>query len=116
MNITTKRVGIFDVVTPSGDFLAEPDQNDFRSVVKNLIDDGSRHIIVNLGDIRHVNSCGLGSMVCAMVMMKKSGGDVRFIGVNRDVGKILEITHLDRVFQVFPGLTEATRGHFAYEN
>jgi anti-anti-sigma regulatory factor len=55
-------------------------------------------------------------MVCALVTMKKSGGDVRFIGVNRDVGKILEITHLDKVFQVYPGLPEATLGHSLYQN
>jgi anti-sigma B factor antagonist len=116
MNITTTKVSGFDVVTLKGEFLTEPEQNNFRGVVRKLIEGGARHIIVNLGEIRHVNSCGLGSMVCAMVMMKKSGGDVRFIGVNRDVGKILEITHLDKVFQVYPGLGEATQASFTYQN
>ncbi len=116
MNISTKKVSGFDVVTLEGDFLTEPEQNDFRKIVKNLVTEGARHLIVNLAAIRHVNSCGLGSMVCALVMMKKSGGDVRFVGINRDVGKILEITHLDKVFQVYPGINEATRGHFAFQN
>jgi anti-sigma B factor antagonist len=116
MNISTTKVGGFDVVTLKGEFLTEPEQDSFRVVVRNLIDGGARHLIVNLGEIRHVNSCGLGSMVCALVTMKKSGGDVRFIGVNRDVGKILEITHLDKVFQVYPGLPEATLGHSLYQN
>ena len=116
MNISTRKVGVFDVVTLEGDFLTEPEQNDFRNLVKKLIGDGSKHLIVNLAAIRHVNSCGLGSMVCAMVMMKKNGGDVRLTGVNRDVGKIMEITHLDRVFQVYPGIAEATRAYFAYQN
>lgn len=116
MNITTTKVGGFDVVTLTGEFLTEPEQNAFRSTVRTLIEAGARHVIVNLGEIRHVNSCGLGSMVCAMVMLKKSGGDVRFIGVNRDVGKILEITHLDRVFAVYPGLGEATKGTPALQN
>ena len=116
MNISTTRVGAFDVVTLKGEFLTEPEQNAFRTVVRDLISGGARHLIVNLGEIRHINSCGLGSMVCAMVMMKKTGGEVRFIGVNRDVGKILELTHLDKVFPVFPGLSEATRAHVAYQN
>jgi anti-sigma B factor antagonist len=116
MNMSTRKVGVFDVVTLEGDFLAEPEQTDFRNLVRNLVTDGSKHIIVNLAAIRHVNSCGLGSMVCAMIMMKKTGGDVRLVGVNRDVGKILEITHLDRVFQVYPGIAEATRAYFAYQN
>jgi anti-sigma B factor antagonist len=116
MNITTTKVRGYDVVTLTGEFLTEPEQNAFRFTVRSLIEAGARHLIVNLGDIRHVNSCGLGSMVCAMVMMRKSGGDVRFVGVNRDVGKILEITHLDRVFTVYPGIGEATRGTPAYQN
>lgn len=116
MNISTRKIGVFDVVTLEGDFLAEPEQNDFRSLVRNLVTDGSKHLIVNLAAIRHVNSCGLGSMVCALVMLKKNGGDFRLVGVNADVGKILEITHLDRVFQVYPGINEATRTSFAYQN
>lgn len=114
MNITQSKVGAFDLVTLQGEFLTEPEQENFRAVVRTLVDTGSRHIIVDLGEIRHVNSCGLGSMVSALVMMKKSGGDVRFIGVNRDVGQILGITHLDRVFQVYRGLPEATRGQTAF--
>jgi anti-sigma B factor antagonist len=116
MNIEQKKVSGFTVLTLKGEFLAEPDQNDFRTVVKDLVTKGIRHLIVNLGEIKHVNSCGLGSMVCALVMMKRGGGDVRFVGVNKDVGKILEITHLNRVFQVFPGVDEATKGQFAYHN
>lgn len=116
MNISITKVGAFDVLTLTGEFLTEPEQNEFRTTVKNLLADGARHIIVNLGEVKHVNSCALGSMVCAMVMMRKSGGDVRFAGINRDVGKILEITHLDRVFQLYPSVAEATRGHFALQN
>ncbi|HLF13490.1 MAG TPA: STAS domain-containing protein [Bacteroidota bacterium] len=116
MNILTKKVGGFDVVTLEGDFLTEPEQNDFRTIVRNLVTDGAKHLIVNLTAIRHVNSCGLGSMVCALVMMKKSGGDVRFVGINKDVGKILEITHLDRVLQVYAGINEAIQGQFAFHN
>jgi anti-sigma B factor antagonist len=116
MNISLTKVGGFDVVTLKGEFLTEPEQNEFRTTVKTLVTEGSRHVIVNMGEIRHVNSCALGSMVCAMVMLKKNGGDVRFAGINRDVGKILEITHLDRVFRVYPGVTEAARDHFALQN
>lgn len=108
MKISTRKVGGFDVLTLEGDFLAEMEQTEFKRQVRTLATGGTKHLIVNLEAIRHVNSCGLGSMVCAVVTMRKSGGDVRFIGVNKDVGKILEITHLDKVFQVFPGMNEAT--------
>jgi anti-sigma B factor antagonist len=116
MNITQSKVGAFDVVTLQGEFLTEPEQDSFRGIIRTLVDGGARHVIIDLGEIRHVNSCGLGSMVCALVMMKKCGGDLRFIGVNRDVGQILEITHLNRVFQVYPGLPQATTGQPAYQN
>ncbi len=110
MKISTRKVGGFDVLTLEGDFLAETEQAEFKREVRTLVTGGTKHLIVNLEAIRHVNSCGLGSMVCAVVTMRKSGGDVRFTGVNKDVGKILEITHLDKVFRVFPGISEATAG------
>ena len=108
MNITRTKVSGFDLVTLTGEFLTEPEQFQFRAVVKEMLDGGARHLIVNLGEIRHVNSCGLGSMICALVMTKNSGGDLRFIGVNRGVGTILEMTHLDRVLPIYPDLGEAT--------
>jgi anti-anti-sigma factor len=116
MNITQSKAGAFDVVTLQGEFLTEPEQAAFRSVFGALVNGGARRIVVDLGQIRHVNSCGLGSMVSALVMMKKCGGELRLIGVNRDVGQILEITHLNRVFQVYPGLPQATTGQPAYQN
>ncbi len=105
--MTTQKVGGFDVLSLEGEFLAETEQTDFKQRVRTMVNGGTKHLIVDLQSIRHVNSCGLGSMVCAVVMMRKSGGDVSFVGVNRDVGRILEITHLDKVFRVFPGMNEA---------
>ncbi len=110
MNISTSRTRGFDVVTLRGDFLTEPEQKEFRDRIKTLADGGARHIVVNLGEVKHLNSCGLGSLICAMVMMKKLGGDVRIAGINRDVGTLLELTHLDRVFRIYPGVSEAMLG------
>jgi len=110
MNISTSRTQGFDVVTLRGDFLTEPEQQEFRKRIKTLAKNGARHIVVNLGEVNHLNSCGLGSMICAMVVMKKVGGDVRIAGINRDVGTLLEMTHLDRIFRIYPGVAEATAG------
>jgi len=110
INISVNKTQGFDVVTLRGDFLTEPEQKEFRSQIKYLADGGARHIVVNLGELKHLNSCGLGSMICAMVMMKKVGGDVRIAGVNREVGALLEMTRLDKVFQIYPGVHEATLG------
>ncbi|HLA99920.1 MAG TPA: STAS domain-containing protein [Bacteroidota bacterium] len=110
MNISVIKTQGYNVVNLRGDFLTEPEQKAFRTRIRELADGGARHIVVNLGEVGHINSCGLGSMVCAMVMMRKVGGDVRFAGVNADVGSLLEITHLNRVFQIYPGVREATLG------
>jgi len=108
MNISMSKTEGFDVLTLKGDFLTEPEQTEFRKRIKKLAESGARHIVVNLGEVKHLNSCGLGSMICAMVIMKKVGGDVRITGINRDVGTLLEITHLDKVLQIYPGVREAT--------
>lgn len=116
MKITRKKVNGFSVIALEGDFLAEPDHTDFREHVRTVMEEGGRHLVVDLSGVRHINSCGLGSLVCAMVMTKKNSGDIRYVGVNRDVGKLLEMTHLHRVFQIFPGIKEATTGKFSYQN
>ncbi len=114
MDISSTKIGGFDVVTLEGEFLTEPEQNDFRTFVRGLVSDGAGHLVIDLGAIRHINSCGLGSLVCALIMMKKVGGDFRITGVNRDVGKILELTRLDTVFRIYDGIREATGDRIAH--
>jgi len=85
-----------------GDLLAFFDRGECRD---------EKRIVLDLTGLRYVDSSGLGAFVKLMKEARRSGGDVRLAGPTREVRKVLELTRLNRVFDVCPGRDEAL-AHF----
>ncbi len=95
------------VLDLSGDPLGENDAVALKEKVYSLIDGGMKFIILNLQDVRHINSAGLGGMVCAMTALRRVGGDVYLACPQPNVEKILAITQLNRIIESFPSIDAA---------
>ncbi len=95
------------VLALQGDFISEPDQKRFQDRIASLLAGGSRHIIVDLNEAKILNSCGLGSLVCALTKLRRSGGDLRLANVGIEVRHLLIITRLEEVFSLFPSVEQA---------
>ncbi|MGH3746063.1 MAG: STAS domain-containing protein [Micromonosporaceae bacterium] len=68
-------------------------------------------IIVDMSDLRFLDSTGLGVLVRVHKKAKAVGGVVAFTSVPGNVVKILEVTCLDRVFPVYATVEEALNDH-----
>jgi anti-sigma B factor antagonist len=95
------------VLDLSGDPLGENDAVTLKEKVYSLIDAGTKFVILNLQDVRHINSAGLGGMVCAMTALRRVGGDIFLANTQQNVSKILSITQLNRIIEAYPTLDEA---------
>jgi anti-sigma B factor antagonist len=95
------------VLDLSGDPLGENDAVTLKEKVYSLIDGGVKHVILNLQDVRHINSAGLGGMVCAMTALRRVGGDVYLASPQPNVTKILAITQLNRIIESYPSIADA---------
>ncbi|MGH3655312.1 MAG: STAS domain-containing protein, partial [Micromonosporaceae bacterium] len=60
------------------------------------------NIVVDMSDLRFLDSTGLGVLVRVHKKAKALNGVVAFAAVPGNVVKILEVTCLDRVFPVYP--------------
>ncbi|MGH3714602.1 MAG: STAS domain-containing protein [Micromonosporaceae bacterium] len=67
-------------------------------------------IVVDMTDLRFLDSTGLGVLVRVHKKAKAAGGVVAFAAVPRNVTKILEVTCLDRVFPVYDSVAAALAG------
>ncbi len=95
------------VLALQGDFISEPDQKRFQERIASLAAGGSKHIIVDLSESKILNSCGLGSLVCALTKLRRSGGDLRLANVGYEVRHLMTITRLEEVFSIFPSVEQA---------
>lgn len=68
---------------------------------------GETRIVLDLSDLEYIDSSGLGSFVRLMKESRASGGDVRLVNPTNEVRKVLELTRLNRVFDVRETVNEA---------
>lgn len=97
------------VVRPTGDRLDIEVAADFRARLLSLIEQGNRHLVVDLHDVTFIDSSGLGALVSALKTLKRSSGsgDVRLARVQAPVISLLEIIRLNRVFTSYPSVEQA---------
>jgi anti-sigma B factor antagonist len=109
MEIIVTAVGGIHVVRLEGDFLSETDHEIFREKIHALAKEGKMHVAIDLAGVKYINSCGLGSLICALTTLRKVKGDLRLVNVGAHVRELLEITGLNRTFETYPSLEKALR-------
>jgi anti-sigma B factor antagonist len=73
-----------------------------RENVSRLLREGHKYIVLNLSELKYLDSSGIGELARIYVMVLKGGGEMKVVGLSRNVEKILKVTHLYQVFPEFP--------------
>jgi anti-sigma B factor antagonist len=74
------------------------------------IAEGSRSLIIDLGELRYVSSMGLRSFVTIGQKLKSKGGELRICRLTGLVRQVFEITRLIQVFPVYDSVEAAVMG------
>jgi anti-sigma B factor antagonist len=75
--------------------------------VRSLLERDRRCIALDLGDVRYVDSGGIGDLVESLSAARNRGGAVKLIGVTKRLSDLLVITKLLNVFDCFETEDEA---------
>jgi len=95
------------VLKLSGTVLGDTDYNLFLDEIENLVDQGHRDIILDLGKISRINSTGLGILVSGSHSFKNCGGEMKVCNISEKIDGILKVTQLHRVFDTYETRDEA---------
>ena len=82
----------------SGRFLAGSDGPYLRQKVKDLMDAGTKKLIIDFSDVPYIDSTGLGFLAGARVTAQNAGCSIVLAGLNRHVRKILDDVNLMQIF------------------
>ena len=72
-----------------------------RETIRDLISQGYKMILLNLGDVPYIDSSGIGELVSAFTTVKKAGGELKLLNLTKKVRDVLQITKLYTVFDVY---------------
>ncbi len=107
MKISTDvRSGVV-IVIPKGNLMGAPETEDFRKVIKEHLDAGATKFIIDLSNVKWMNSLGLGALISAYTSVKNKEGVMVITNVSDKVKSVFMITQLIKVFQNFDTVDEA---------
>ena len=79
-----------------------------RSIL-NLIEQGSRKVVVNVTGLTAIDSAGIGMLISVSSQMEHHQGKMRIAGAQGGVARSFEIVHIDRVAAMDPDLDTACK-------
>lgn len=110
MRIDVSKGNGVTVVTPLNERIDFEVAGELRATLLDSIATGHRNLVVDLSAVSFIDSSGLGAFVSAFKALKTNNGDgdIRLANLQPPVTELLEIIRLNRVFQAYPSVEEAT--------
>jgi len=81
--------------------------NDLNSAVKDLFESGKKNILVDLREVRFIDSSGLGALVSGFKNAITQQGVLKLSTLQPQVESMFELTRLHRVFEIFATTDDA---------
>jgi anti-sigma B factor antagonist len=106
LKMTDSEADGVSVVELDGRIVLGEESNSFREKLKSLIAEGKKKIVLNMADIKYIDSAGLGTLVAAHLSAKNQGASVRLCHLGKKFHEVMQMTKLLTVFDVYD--TEAT--------
>jgi anti-anti-sigma factor len=87
--------------------LTYPVLSAFFDQVRAIVDDGTRHLVLDLEAVTYIDSETIGCLVEIHRLVHDGGGAVKLCALQRRVHTMLSMTGVDRFLEVFPDEAEA---------
>jgi anti-sigma B factor antagonist len=83
-----------------------------RDRISTLVAAGKPRMILDLADVEYIDSTGLGNLVISFTQVKKAGGGLKLLHLNKRNVELLALTRLHTVFEVFSDEVNAVNSFF----
>jgi anti-sigma B factor antagonist len=114
MQISERMVGDVVIVDVSGKVtLGDGGDALLKDKMGSLVQQGSKKVVLNLGDVSYVDSAGLGAIVNAYATLNKNGGALKLLNTTKRIKDLLAITKLLTIFDTFDSEPDAVKSFSA---
>lgn len=103
---TTEKYGAL-VIELKGNVMGGDDTKEFNELLHKLLDSGKINVVVDLSEVKFMNSSGLGMLIGGLTTMKKANGSLKLARVTEKIESLLIITKLVTIFEFYETVDEA---------
>jgi anti-sigma B factor antagonist len=89
-----------------------PEAGALREKISQDVAAGVRMLVLNLEAVDYIDSTGLGALVMTATTMRKNGGNVKLLHLNRRNILLLVMTKLATVFEIFNDEQDAVNSYY----
>jgi len=83
---------------------------DLDLALQTAVSEGKCKMILDMAEVRYINSSGLRTLADILTQNKEHGGDLRLVNLNPKVHRVFQIIGFDKFFTTYASLDEATAG------
>src|SRR2546426_354504 len=89
-----------------------PEASALREKISALVASGAKNVVLNLKRVDYIDSTGLGALVMSATSLRKTGGNVKLLNLNRRNIELLVMTKLATVFEIFTDEQDAVNSYY----
>ncbi len=97
------------IMEPRGSLIGGEETDEIKAKAHDLIEQGNRKLVMDLGGVAYINSTGIGALVAIHSMYEKAHGTVKLCNMAKSVQNVFVITKLTGVFDVEENREEAVK-------
>ncbi|MEH2118231.1 STAS domain-containing protein [Nostoc sp.] len=83
--------------------------NELRREVSGILANGADILLIDMKEVKFIDSSGLGALVSAMQMVRNANSKLFVCSISDQVRMLFELTKMDRIFKTFTDQDEFNR-------
>jgi anti-sigma B factor antagonist len=107
MEVDERQVGDVVVLDLNGRLTLGDNSVQLKDKINSALLDGTRHILLNLGDVSYIDSGGLGQLIASLKGVKSENGQLKLFNLGKKSQELLAMTKLIMVFDTYDTEDEA---------
>ena len=111
MNLRTDIRNNVVVIEVKEERLDAHNSGDLKVEMQRLFAEGNKHILIDLKEVRFIDSSGLGALVSGFKNAISHQGSLKLASLQPQVKSMFELTRLHRVFEIFSSTAEALENY-----
>lgn len=107
LRIETRHVGPVSILDLSGQLVMGNETLALSQHCEQLVQRQRTQLVINIQQVTFIDSSGVGELVAVLSCAKRAGGSLKILRPTEMVRRVLEISHVNRVLDIFDSEEEA---------
>ena len=107
LDIKQRQAGDVTILDCSGSIRRGDGAVSLRNAIRGLNEQGNKKILLNLSEVKNVDSSGIGELIANYTTLSRDGGQLKLLKLTDKIRDLLVITKLLTVFDAYDDEAEA---------